>query len=51
MFFTYIFSSAPSFKVAAVVGCADLLAALFFLLSFLGYCKALRESKHDILPS
>ncbi|XP_066872251.1 protein O-mannosyl-transferase TMTC4 isoform X3 [Kogia breviceps] len=34
-------------KVAAVVGCADLLAALFFLLSFLGYCKALRETNKE----
>ncbi|XP_065752053.1 protein O-mannosyl-transferase TMTC4 isoform X1 [Phocoena phocoena] len=33
--------------VAAVVGCADLLAALFFLLSFLGYCKALRETNKE----
>lgn len=40
-----------SLKVAGVVGRADLLGALFFLLSFLGYCKAFRESKHDVLPS
>ncbi|KAJ8787300.1 hypothetical protein J1605_005886 [Eschrichtius robustus] len=33
--------------VAAVVGCADLLAALFFLLSFLGYCKALKETNKE----
>uniref|UniRef100_A0A452IHB1 Uncharacterized protein n=1 Tax=Gopherus agassizii TaxID=38772 RepID=A0A452IHB1_9SAUR len=31
--------------VAGIVGRADLLCALFFLLSFLGYCKALRENK------
>ncbi|XP_077711187.1 protein O-mannosyl-transferase TMTC4 isoform X5 [Canis aureus] len=30
--------------VAGVVGRADLLGALFFLLSFLGYCKAFRET-------
>ncbi|XP_030878050.1 protein O-mannosyl-transferase TMTC4-like [Leptonychotes weddellii] len=30
--------------VAGVVGRADLLGALFFLLSFLGYCKAFREN-------
>ncbi|EMP29766.1 Transmembrane and TPR repeat-containing protein 4 [Chelonia mydas] len=29
--------------VAGIVGRADLLCALFFLLSFLGYCKAFRE--------
>ncbi|XP_036999255.2 protein O-mannosyl-transferase TMTC4 isoform X2 [Artibeus jamaicensis] len=33
--------------VAGVVGRADLLGALFFLLSFLGYCKALRESNKE----
>ncbi|XP_015270592.1 PREDICTED: transmembrane and TPR repeat-containing protein 4 isoform X1 [Gekko japonicus] len=32
-------------KVAGIVGRADLLCALFFLLSFLGYCRALKESK------
>ncbi|NXU90061.1 TMTC4 protein, partial [Xiphorhynchus elegans] len=32
--------------VAGIVGRADLLCALFFLLSFLGYCKAFRESKY-----
>ncbi|NWS41244.1 TMTC4 protein, partial [Probosciger aterrimus] len=31
--------------VAGIVGRADLLCALFFLLSFLGYCKAFRENK------
>uniref|UniRef100_A0A674GQ59 dolichyl-phosphate-mannose--protein mannosyltransferase n=1 Tax=Taeniopygia guttata TaxID=59729 RepID=A0A674GQ59_TAEGU len=31
--------------VAGIVGRADLLCALFFLLSFLGYCKAFKESK------
>ncbi|XP_044284479.1 protein O-mannosyl-transferase TMTC4 isoform X2 [Varanus komodoensis] len=31
--------------IAGIVGRADLLCALFFLLSFLGYCKAFRESK------
>ncbi|XP_025922336.1 transmembrane and TPR repeat-containing protein 4 isoform X5 [Apteryx rowi] len=31
--------------VAGIVGRADLLCALFFLLSFLGYCKAFREHK------
>lgn len=36
------------FKVAGIVGRADLLCALFFLLSFLGYCKAFRESKHYV---
>nr|XP_020754264.1 transmembrane and TPR repeat-containing protein 4 isoform X3 [Odocoileus virginianus texanus] len=30
--------------VAGVVGRADLLSALFFMLSFLGYCKAFRET-------
>uniref|UniRef100_A0A2K6DN43 Protein O-mannosyl-transferase TMTC4 n=1 Tax=Macaca nemestrina TaxID=9545 RepID=A0A2K6DN43_MACNE len=34
-------------KVAGVVGRADLLCALFFLLSFLGYCKAFRESNKE----
>uniref|UniRef100_F7H5E9 Protein O-mannosyl-transferase TMTC4 n=1 Tax=Callithrix jacchus TaxID=9483 RepID=F7H5E9_CALJA len=33
--------------VAGVVGRADLLCALFFLLSFLGYCKAFRESTKE----
>ncbi|XP_019519235.1 PREDICTED: transmembrane and TPR repeat-containing protein 4 isoform X2 [Hipposideros armiger] len=33
--------------VAGVVGRADLLGALFFLLSFLGYCKAFRESNKE----
>ncbi|XP_048197088.1 protein O-mannosyl-transferase TMTC4 isoform X2 [Perognathus longimembris pacificus] len=33
--------------VAGVVGRADLLCALFFLLSFLGYCKAFRESNKE----
>ncbi|KAM5311527.1 protein O-mannosyl-transferase TMTC4 isoform 3-T3 [Glossophaga mutica] len=33
--------------VAGVVGRADLLGALFFLLSFLGYCKAFRESDKE----
>ncbi|XP_045139721.1 protein O-mannosyl-transferase TMTC4 isoform X3 [Echinops telfairi] len=33
--------------VAGVVGRADLLCALFFLLSFLGYCKAFRESSKE----
>lgn len=33
--------------VAGVVGRADLLGALFFLLSFLGYCKGLRESHKE----
>ncbi|NXF21416.1 TMTC4 protein, partial [Rhodinocichla rosea] len=31
--------------VAGIVGRADLLCALFFLLSFLGYCKAFKENK------
>ncbi|XP_042315152.1 protein O-mannosyl-transferase TMTC4 isoform X1 [Sceloporus undulatus] len=31
--------------IAGIVGRADLLCALFFLLSFLVYCKAFRESK------
>ncbi|XP_060089653.1 protein O-mannosyl-transferase TMTC4 isoform X2 [Heteronotia binoei] len=31
--------------IAGIVGRADLLCALFFLLSFLGYCRALKESK------
>ncbi|XP_012878412.1 PREDICTED: transmembrane and TPR repeat-containing protein 4 [Dipodomys ordii] len=35
--------------VAGVVGRADLLCALFFLLSFLGYCKAFREMESFIL--
>ncbi|XP_019385247.1 PREDICTED: transmembrane and TPR repeat-containing protein 4 [Crocodylus porosus] len=34
--------------VAGIVGRADLLCALFFLLSFLGYCKAFRENKEGI---
>lgn len=38
------------FKVAGIVGRADLLCALFFLLSFLGYCKAFKESKHSVCP-
>ncbi|XP_062049952.1 protein O-mannosyl-transferase TMTC4 isoform X2 [Lepus europaeus] len=33
--------------VAGVVGRADLLCALFFLLSFLGYCRAFRESSKE----
>ncbi|KAK1341963.1 hypothetical protein QTO34_016715 [Cnephaeus nilssonii] len=33
--------------VAGVVGRADLLGALFFLLSFLGYCRAFRESNKE----
>ncbi|XP_029324718.1 protein O-mannosyl-transferase TMTC4 isoform X2 [Mus caroli] len=33
--------------VAGVVGRADLLCALFFLLSFLGYCQALKESNKE----
>uniref|UniRef100_A0A8D1EUV8 Protein O-mannosyl-transferase TMTC4 n=3 Tax=Sus scrofa TaxID=9823 RepID=A0A8D1EUV8_PIG len=33
--------------VAGVVGRADLLGALFFLLSFLGYCKAFRETHKE----
>ncbi|XP_070376221.1 protein O-mannosyl-transferase TMTC4 isoform X2 [Equus asinus] len=33
--------------VAGVVGRADLLGALFFLLSFLGYCKAFREHNKE----
>ncbi|XP_045444726.1 protein O-mannosyl-transferase TMTC4 isoform X2 [Pipistrellus kuhlii] len=33
--------------VAGIVGRADLLGALFFLLSFLGYCRAFRESNKD----
>ncbi|XP_027632030.1 protein O-mannosyl-transferase TMTC4 isoform X3 [Tupaia chinensis] len=33
--------------VAGVVGRADLLCALFFLLSFLGYCNAFRESNKE----
>ncbi|XP_043748413.1 protein O-mannosyl-transferase TMTC4 isoform X5 [Cervus elaphus] len=33
--------------VAGVVGRADLLGALFFLLSFLGYCKAFRETNKE----
>ncbi|XP_073899142.1 protein O-mannosyl-transferase TMTC4 isoform X3 [Castor canadensis] len=33
--------------VAGVVGRADLLCALFFLLSFLGYCKAFTESNKE----
>ncbi|XP_042110973.1 protein O-mannosyl-transferase TMTC4 isoform X2 [Ovis aries] len=33
--------------VAGVVGRADLLGALFFLLSFLGYCKAFRETTKE----
>ncbi|EHB03258.1 Transmembrane and TPR repeat-containing protein 4 [Heterocephalus glaber] len=33
--------------VAGVVGRADLLCALFFSLSFLGYCKAFRESNKE----
>ncbi|XP_011890767.1 PREDICTED: transmembrane and TPR repeat-containing protein 4 isoform X5 [Cercocebus atys] len=33
--------------VAGVVGRADLLCALFFFLSFLGYCKAFRESNKE----
>ncbi|KAL7983882.1 hypothetical protein Chor_000758 [Crotalus horridus] len=31
--------------IAGIVGRADLLCALFFLLSFLGYCKAFKENK------
>ncbi|XP_048349239.1 protein O-mannosyl-transferase TMTC4 isoform X1 [Sphaerodactylus townsendi] len=31
--------------IAGIVGRADLLCALFFLLSFLGYCRALKDSK------
>ncbi|KAM7111667.1 protein O-mannosyl-transferase TMTC4 isoform 2-T4 [Molossus nigricans] len=37
--------------VAGVVGRADLLGALFFLLSFLGYCKAFRESHKEGMHS
>uniref|UniRef100_A0A7N4NWC1 dolichyl-phosphate-mannose--protein mannosyltransferase n=1 Tax=Sarcophilus harrisii TaxID=9305 RepID=A0A7N4NWC1_SARHA len=33
--------------VAGIVGRADLLGALFFLLSFLGYCQAFRESNKE----
>ncbi|XP_027244741.1 protein O-mannosyl-transferase TMTC4 isoform X8 [Cricetulus griseus] len=33
--------------VAGVVGRADLLCALFFLLSFLGYCQAFKESNKE----
>ncbi|XP_038615234.1 protein O-mannosyl-transferase TMTC4 isoform X1 [Tachyglossus aculeatus] len=33
--------------VAGIVGRADLLCALFFLLSFLGYCKAFKESNKE----
>ncbi|XP_058132439.1 protein O-mannosyl-transferase TMTC4 isoform X3 [Dasypus novemcinctus] len=33
--------------VAGVVGRADLLCALFFVLSFLGYCKAFKESNKE----
>lgn len=47
-FYLFLLTPPSSFKVAGVVGRADLLGALFFLLSFLGYCKAFRESKHDV---
>ncbi|XP_037655782.1 protein O-mannosyl-transferase TMTC4 isoform X4 [Choloepus didactylus] len=33
--------------VAGIVGRADLLCALFFVLSFLGYCKAFKESNKE----
>lgn len=36
----------PLYKVAGIVGRADLLCALFFQLSFLTYCKAFHRGRH-----
>lgn len=46
-----LFSQLFLFKVAGIVGRADLLCALFFQLSFLTYCKAFRRGRCLVISS